>query len=153
MMTRPATPPAQRKAVSLIEGFVATPQRPQDLYRAQQRLQMAEGVSRRTRLVLHKASKGLSKANTRAAGLEAEVQKLKSQLATLRPQGPRRRVHIEPNQRFAEIENIRATMSQPVAQPAQPARHGSPTEEEEDSRAAMVDAAEALKSMCFKWQA
>ena len=73
MMTWPATPPAQRKAVSPTEDFVATPQRPQDLYRAQQRLQMAEEVSRRTRLLLHKASKGLSKANTRAAGLEAEV--------------------------------------------------------------------------------
>ncbi|PSN75139.1 hypothetical protein BS50DRAFT_643813 [Corynespora cassiicola Philippines] len=72
MMTRPATPPAQRKAVSLTEGFIATPQRPQDIYWAQQRLQVAEGVTRRTRLVLHKASKALSKANTRAAGLEAE---------------------------------------------------------------------------------
>ncbi|PSN59020.1 hypothetical protein BS50DRAFT_594992 [Corynespora cassiicola Philippines] len=153
MMTRPATPPAQRKAVSPTEDFVATHQRPQDLYRAQQRLQMAEGVSRRTRLLLHKASKGLSKANTRAAGLEASVQRLESQLATLRPQGPRRRVHIDPNQRFADIENIRAAIGQSVAQPAQPAHRDDHTEEESAPKDAAIAAAEALKSMCFNWKA
>ena len=153
MITRPATPPAQREAVSPTEGFIATPQKPQDLYWAQQRLQMDEGLSRRTRLLLHKASKGLSKANTRAAGFEAENQRLKSQPATLRPQGPRRRVHIDPNQRFADIGSIRAAIGQSVAQPAQPAHRDDHTEEENAPTDAAIAAAEALKSMCFNWKA
>jgi hypothetical protein len=96
---RPSTPPPQQQQpLSLIDPLYATPQKPQDIYRAQQQLQRSEDLTRSTRVVLRKAAKALSTANTRAAALAQENRRLLQQLETIRPTMPRKRVQINPNE-------------------------------------------------------
>jgi hypothetical protein len=75
---RPSTPQPQQQQqrLSLIDPLYATPQKPQDIYRAQQLLQRSEGLTRSTQVVLRKAAKALSTANTRAAALAQENRRL-----------------------------------------------------------------------------
>lgn len=146
---RPATPPLQSQPLLPVNPIYRTPQRPQDLYYAQQQLQKSETLSRSARVILQKAGKALSSANTRAAGLEAENQRLKHQLEALKPTGPRKKVRIDPQERFANIENIMAAIRQSAA--AQAAK-GSTTDEEAAEIAAAATAAATLESMCNVWQ-
>jgi hypothetical protein len=74
---RPTTPPASTQALELSEHVINTPRSSQALYKAQQQLLLSESLSRGTRLVLGKAGKAIAEANTRAAQLEAENQRLK----------------------------------------------------------------------------
>jgi hypothetical protein len=73
---RPSTPEHLRQPLSPINTLYTTPQKPQDFYLAQQRLQQSENLTRTTRLVLQKAGKALSAANTRAAALEEKNRRL-----------------------------------------------------------------------------
>ena len=67
-------------------------------------------MPRRTQIVLRKAAKALSNANTRAAGYQAEIERLKHKLDEASSTRPRRRVPIDPNKRFAEVAEIAAAM-------------------------------------------
>lgn len=60
-----------------LSAIYQTPQRPQDVIIAQQALLRTEGLSRSVRTVITKVGKAISRANTRAIGLEAENQRLK----------------------------------------------------------------------------
>ncbi|KAF1926399.1 DDE-domain-containing protein, partial [Didymella exigua CBS 183.55] len=74
---RPVTPPPSTQP---IDDVFATPQSSQALHRAYQQLLLSESLSRSTRVVLSKAGKAIARANTRAARLESENQRLKYQL-------------------------------------------------------------------------
>src|SRR5205814_1625093 len=76
-VSRPSTPPPLAQPS---DPIFQTPQRSQDLYRAQQRLQQSESVSRSVRRVLGKAGKAISRANTKAALFEARNQRLQVQV-------------------------------------------------------------------------
>ena len=112
---RPVTPPRPKRPLSPTESFLYTPQGPRDIYLAQQDIQSCENLGRKTRLLLQKASKALAAANTSAAGLEAEKKRLEYQLQSTSSQRPRKRVYVDPNQRFAEVENIMAAIRDSAA--------------------------------------
>jgi hypothetical protein len=100
---RPTTPEAQQQPQQQLQSFFSTPQGPRDLYIAQRELQSCENLGRKARLLLQKAGKALAVANTRAAGLEAEKRRLEQQLETVSSQRRRKRVQVDPNQRFTEV--------------------------------------------------
>ena len=132
-----------------IERFLSTPQGPRDLYLAQQDIQKLEGLGRRTQLLLQKAGKAFAAANARAAGLEAEKKRLQHELQATSSRRTRKRVQIDPNQRFAEVENIVGAIRAAEALEAQQQRATVASALE---RAAIATAAIALQSMCTQWQ-
>ena len=71
---------------------------------------LSETLSRSTRLVLGKAGKAIAAANTRAAELQAENQRLKYQLDSTRVTRSRKRVQVNPNERFSNVESIKAAI-------------------------------------------
>jgi hypothetical protein len=146
---QPATPPRPKRPRSPIEAFLSTPQGPRDIYLAQQDIQSHENLGRKTRLLLQKAGKALASANTRAAGLEAEKRRLEAELEIALPQAPRKRVQVDPNQRFAEVEDIMAAIHRSAATAAQRDRA---IIERATERAAAATAAATLQSMCSQWQ-
>jgi hypothetical protein len=77
---RPTTPPATIQPIDISDPIYRTPQRSQDIYRAQQQLQRSELISRNTRTVLNKAAKALSQAQSLAAQLQASNQQLHQKL-------------------------------------------------------------------------
>jgi hypothetical protein len=99
--------------------------------------------------VLGKAGKAIAEANTRAAQLEAENQRLKYQLDSTTVTRVRKRVQVNPNQRFSNVESIKAAIDRAAAQQAQQA---STSLENEAQKAAEAAAARTLNSMCTEWQ-
>jgi hypothetical protein len=75
--TRPVTPPRLSQPIYLSNTVITTPRRSQDLYKAGQLLGQSEKLSRDTRLLLGKAGKALSAANSRTAELQASNQRLR----------------------------------------------------------------------------
>jgi hypothetical protein len=146
---RPSTPEHRKQPLSLIDTLYTTPQKPQDFYLAQQRLQRSENLTRTTRIVLQKAGKALSAANTRAAGLEEKNRRLEHQLEAISPTRPRKRIRIDPNEQFANIGDIMSAINQSAAEQAQRSRT---TAAEAAERAAIAAAAATLESMCNSWQ-
>jgi hypothetical protein len=116
--TRPVTPPRLLQPIYLSITVITTPQRSQDLYKAGQLLGQSEKLSRDTRLLLGKACKAISAANTRVAELRASNQRLLHQLDKAHIKLPRKRVRADPNQRFSDQDAIRAAISQAAAQAA-----------------------------------
>mgnify|MGYP003624113216 CR=1 FL=1 len=101
------TPPRLQQPFYIQNTVITTPQRSQDLYKAQQTLGRSEKLTRRTRLLLGKAGKAISAANTRAAELQASNQRLQHQLDQLKIRKPRKRIRPDPNERFSNVEAIR----------------------------------------------
>jgi hypothetical protein len=93
--------------------------------------------------------KALAVANTRAAQFQTENKRLHSQLEALKPQQPRKKVHMNPNERFAEIDTIMVAVQ---ASRLLEAQRESNAEEQAAERAATEIAAQTLQSMCTEWQ-
>ena len=89
-------------------------------------------------------------ANTRVALLEIEVNQLKYQLDATQKQKPRKRVHPDPNQRFAHIENIASAVDQLAA--GQAKKRVKTTEKAASEAASRTEAAVTLQTMCVQWQ-
>jgi hypothetical protein len=139
---RPITPPPQNQPIKSIEAIYCTPQSHRDIYQAQQALARLELVSRSTRLILHKAGKAISIANTRSATLEADNKRLKYQLDQLGSQRKRKRIYIDLNIRFADIEKIKGAIDQVAIEAANSSAKST-------EKAA---AASTLQNMCTEWQ-
>jgi hypothetical protein len=146
---RPSTPPPNPDALDVLNTIYSTPQSSQALYKSQQILQRSESLSRSTRLVLGKAGKAIARANTRAAQLEAENKRLQYQLTQVKSTQSRKRVRIDQNERFSNVEAIKAAIEQATAKAAENASK-SPTKEA--AVAVTVATATALQSMCTQWQ-
>ena len=146
---RPTTPPAPSQPSDPSNQLLSTPQSSQALYRLQKQLLLSEPLTRSTRLVLGKAGKALAKANTRAAQLEAQNKRLQYQLDSTPITRSRKRVQVNPNERFSNAEKIQAAIDRAAALQAQQANK-SP--EKEAQKAAAVAAALTLQSMCTEWQ-
>lgn len=146
---RPSTPPPADLDGAQFESLFATPQSSQQLRRAQQALLGSENLSRSTREVLTKAAKAIALTNARAAGLEAENQRLKYQLDSTKITRVRKRVQIEPNERFANIEAIKAAMALAAAREAE---NAAKNPEKEAEKAAKEAEARSLDSMCTVYQ-
>ncbi|KAF1828337.1 hypothetical protein BDW02DRAFT_246536, partial [Decorospora gaudefroyi] len=131
------------------ESSLSTPRGPRDLFIAQRELHRNEGVSRKTHQLIQKAGKAIAVANTRAAQLEAENKRLYSQLEALKPQRPRKKVCVDPNQRFANVDTIMVAVQ---ASQLLEAQRDVNTEEKAAERIAAKTAAQTLHSMCTEWQ-
>lgn len=146
---RPITPPRQPQVSEHSNPILSTPQSAQALYRACRQHLQSESLSRSTRAVLGKAGKAIGKANTRAAELQAENQQLKYQLQSSNTTRKRKRVQPNLNERFSNIEAIKAALERAAALQAEQA---SRSVEEEAKKAAAEAAALTLQSMCNEWQ-
>jgi hypothetical protein len=147
--SQPSRPRTPLRPISAINALYTTPQRAQDLYRTQRQLQKSENVTHSTRLVFYKAGKAISAANTRAALLEAENIRLKRQVETLTSTKPRKRIQIDPQERFANIEAIKKALDESAAEQA---RRSIMSTEDTAAEAAAAAAAATLESMCTQWQ-
>ena len=112
---RPVTPPPTQASAAASESIFNTPRSSQALYKAQKQLLLSESLSRSTRIVLSKAGKAIAEANTRAAQLKAENQRLKYQLHTHKNTHTRKRVQVNLNERFSNVEIIKAAIDQAAA--------------------------------------
>jgi hypothetical protein len=107
---RPITPPLATRPIYISDPICHTPQRSQDVYRAQQHLQRSESLSRNTRTVLAKAAKAISLAQSHAAQLQASNQLLHQKLDSIISTKVRKRTRIDPNSRFSNIDTIMAAI-------------------------------------------
>jgi peptidoglycan hydrolase CwlO-like protein len=108
-----------------------------------------ELVLQSIRLILYKAGKAILIANTQLATLKANNKRLKYQLDQLGSQRKRKRIYIDPNIRFTDIEKIKGAIDQAAIEAA-----NSSAKSTEKAAAAAVAAAGAstLQNMCTKWQ-
>jgi hypothetical protein len=104
---RPITPPQVIQPIHISDPIYRTPQRSQDVYRAQQQLQRSELLSRNTRTVLAKAAKAISQAQSHAAQLQASNQLLHQKIDSIVSTQVRKRTRINPNHRFSEVDTIK----------------------------------------------
>lgn len=100
---RPTTPPRPNQP-QLAQSYLSTPRGPREVFVAQRKLHKDESVGRKTHQFFEKVGKALAIANTRAAQLETESKRLYSQLEALKPPHPRKKVRVNPNERFADID-------------------------------------------------
>lgn len=146
---RPCTPPPTQASAAASESLFTTPQSSQALYKHQQQLLLTESLSQSTRVVLSRAGKAIAVANTRAAYLEADNQQLKYQLEQHKVTRIRKRIQVNPNKRFSNVEAIQVAVDQAAALQAQQA---SSSAEKEAQKVAIATAAATLNSMCTQWQ-
>jgi hypothetical protein len=106
-------------------------------------------LSRTTHQYFEKTGKALAAANIRAAEFETQSKRLYSQLEALKPQQPRKKVHMNPNQRFADIDTIIVAVQ---ASQLLEAQRDVQAEEQAAARVAAETAAQTLQSMCTEWQ-
>lgn len=123
-----------------------TPRSSQQLHKLAEYLGRREKLSRDGRLVLAKARKALSQANTKQAQLEDLVQQQKAQIEATMPQLPRKKVAVDPNTRFANIENIHvAVEASRLLSEAKSAKKAKA----EAERASREIEAQELQTMCM----
>lgn len=147
---RPVTPPpsaAAQEQQQLQKSRVATPRSAQALSREFQR---SGKSSKRARTVVSKAGRALAEANTRAALLEAEVQRLRFQLNKA-TNNTRVRKQVKPdlNERFVNFNHIEAALAKAAEAEAKKAATGP----ERAARQAVAQAtAVAISSMSSEFQ-
>jgi hypothetical protein len=149
MLNRVSTPPPRSINIDSSSALYRTPQKPQDVYTAQKSLHRAERLPQAAHIVLQKAGKAIAIANSRAAAQEAEISRLKYQLEAISSTKKRKRITIDQNQRFADVESIKHMIDQAAALEAQkstPTAAGAPAAVD---RIAVVP---TLDSMCTVWQ-
>jgi hypothetical protein len=101
------------------------------------------------RLVLGKAGKAIGLANIRAAQLESDNRRLQYQLNQVKDKRVKKRVQINPNERFADIEAIKAAIDQAAEIKAQ----RSTRDHEKEARASAAAAATlSIAAMSTQWQ-
>jgi hypothetical protein len=145
---RPVTPPRQNQPQPA-ESYLSTPHGPRDIFVAQRELHRIGKLSRTTHQYFEKTGKALAAANIRAAEFETQSKRLYSQLEALKPQQPRKKVHMNPNQRFADIDTIIVAVQ---ASQLLEAQRDVQAEEQAAARVAAETAAQTLQSMCTEWQ-
>jgi hypothetical protein len=99
--------------------------------------------------VLQKVGKGFAITNTQAATLQVENQRLKYQLEAARPQRKRKRIAIDHNQRFAEVEDIRRAIDQAAASEA---KSSQPAAKKVTKTVDSGATTTTFDSMCINWR-
>ncbi|KAI0996829.1 hypothetical protein K3495_g11354 [Podosphaera aphanis] len=149
ILCRPVTPLVQSQAQDSLDIIHRTPQRAQDVYLSRRSLQKSENLSRSTRLVLQKAGKAISTANARAARQEEELFQLRHQLQTTTSTRKRKRIQVDLNERFANIDSIKSAIDETAAVEA---RRSSSTIERAVKITPRVEAIPSFSSMYNEWQ-
>jgi hypothetical protein len=146
------TPTARKRAraPSPTELLQTTPKKPHDLYVAAQALENSDKLSRTLRTALRKSGKALSKMSVDLATAKAVNDSLQNQLDSLKTRGQRKRVTLDPNQTFADIDSVKK--AQEAASLATTVRE-SKTKSDEALRVASEQAGSLrLEDMMFDFQ-
>ena len=109
--SRPLTPPEPKTVTDLIS---TTPQNPQHIYEVIELLRKDHNLSRNERIALHKAGKAIGMKNVEKAAMEALIFKANSQLEAFQSRKTKK-VIVDPNTRFADIEKIKAAQDEAEA--------------------------------------
>jgi hypothetical protein len=96
-------PTPSRKRARLEPELLKTPKKPQNLYEAARAL---DSPSRTSRIMFRKAGKAMAELSVELASTKSATEALRTQLQDLK-KGQRKRVTIDPNQTFANIDSIR----------------------------------------------
>ena len=112
-------------------------------------LQQSDGLPRRTQIVLRKAAKALSNANTRAAGYQAEIENLKQRLDGASSTRPRRHICIDPNKLFAEVAEIASAMEDDDVEASKVAKKAT---KKSPKKTSVKRAIPQLQDMCSQFQ-
>jgi ribonuclease HI len=99
--------------------------------------------------LLSKAGKALAAANTLNAALYTDSLKLQHQADQLKIKEPKKRVHPEPNERFVNVEAIKAAMDAAAASAAQKTKKQTRGEAQ---KAPTQSHNITYSSMCNQWQ-
>ncbi|KAI0990788.1 hypothetical protein K3495_g17399, partial [Podosphaera aphanis] len=116
---RPTTPPNHGLTPNPPDLILSTPRSSQALHKASRELQTVEPLSRGARTLIRKAGKAFSEANARAAPSEFEKQQAQYQLDSSQTTRSRRRIQVNPNERFSDAEAIRDAVDRATTLSAQ----------------------------------
>ncbi|KAF2687501.1 DDE-domain-containing protein [Lentithecium fluviatile CBS 122367] len=116
---------------------------------SQQSIQKLEGLSRRTRTVLQKAGKAIGNANSRIAVQQEQISRLEYQVQSTGSQRKRKRITIDQNQRFADVERIKAMIDQAAAETAKKA---TPRALMAPETVYISPTTTTFESLCTQWQ-
>ncbi|KAI1001658.1 hypothetical protein K3495_g6538 [Podosphaera aphanis] len=125
------------------------PKRSQDLYRSQKLLERDVNLGRSTRYLLAKAGKAISRGITEIAQLRASNARLQAQPDQHRINKPKKRIQINSNERFKDIEAIKLAMDQAEGNSAETVSNRRATT---SVRIEIDEAASNFSSMCNQWQ-
>ncbi|KAI0994882.1 hypothetical protein K3495_g13299 [Podosphaera aphanis] len=106
-------------------------------------------TGRSTRYLLAKPGKAISRGNTEIAQLRASNAQLQAQLDQHRINKPKKRIQINPNERFKDIEAIKLAMDQAEGNSAETVSNRRATT---SVRIETDEAASSFSSMCNQWQ-
>ena len=126
-----------------------TSKRCQDLYWSQKLLERDVNLRRSTRYLLDKAGKAISRGNTEIFQLRASNARLQAQLDQHRINKPKKRIQINPNERFKDIEAIKLAMDQAEGNSAETVSNRRATT---SVRIEYDEAASKFSLMCNQWQ-
>ncbi|KAI0994144.1 hypothetical protein K3495_g14038 [Podosphaera aphanis] len=87
-----------------------TPKSSQDVFLVQRDIEKTEKLSRKVRKASHKQAKGFSILSASKTALQSEVKRLKQLQDETQNMMPRKRVRLDLNKRFADINNIMGAM-------------------------------------------
>jgi uncharacterized protein YoxC len=82
------------------------------MYNIMQGLRIERTPDRKTRAVLQKVARRFEQLTTQVACNEAQIQSLQSQLEDLKGPKRRKRVAVDPNTKFANVDSIKEAIDQ-----------------------------------------
>jgi len=139
-------PTPNRKRARLEPEFLKTPKKPQDLYEAAQAL---DSPSRTSRIMFRKAGKAMAGLSVELASSKSANEALRSQLQDSR-KGQRKRVAIDPNQSFADVDSTRNAQKAVAA--AEVAKKAKTKSDEELKLASEQAGSLRMADMVFQFQ-
>ncbi|KAI1002233.1 hypothetical protein K3495_g5972 [Podosphaera aphanis] len=129
--------------------ILSTPRSSQALHKASRELQTVEPLSRGARTLIRRAGMALLEASARAALSEFEKQQARHQLDSSQTTRTRRRIKVNPNERFSDAEAIRDAVDRATTLSAQVASRIVEIEARKDVSGS---ATTTFESMCNQWQ-
>jgi len=146
IQTRQCTPPAQ---LANLQGFINTPKSSQELYRSTRSIQKSKGTDRDWCRLAMKAGKAISLLNTQHALDQQTLRVQSAQIKQLSINKTRKKITVNPNTRFANIEQIKQAQ---IEQAARQAELDAKEPELEAKRAAEAILSMSLQACQFEWQ-
>jgi hypothetical protein len=129
---------------------LATPESHRDVYHMIQSLDNGHMTQRGTRAILRKAGKRIGQLVAQNAVSESKIHSLEAQLEELRGPKTRKRVVVDPNTKFANIDAIMKAMDEAAEQEA---RIKAREPEKEAKKTADELAKAKMQDFMFEWQA
>jgi hypothetical protein len=146
-ITNPPSPPSPNHDDI---DVLATPKSHHDVYHMIQSLDNGHMTQRETQAILRKAGKRIGQLAAQNAVSESKIRSLEAQLEELRGPKTRKRVVVDPNTKFANIDAIKKAMDEATEQEA---RIKAREPEKEAKKTADELAKAKMQDFMFEWQA